>query len=473
MLAPRSHLYAVRVLLFAAALALLAACGGATPAASPTAAPEAEPTKIGRTEPTKIGRTEPAASGEATLVNATFARQLGESQEPVDPTEEFYPDEIIYLSLEFEGRPKEGVVASEFFWGEDSIASAEVNFADANSGVIFSIGESTFVSFNLTHETPLPISGNYRVEAMLDGEPLGTYTFAVVPPEDALKTKVSEVTLAKNVDENYNPIDPTTEFAQDEAVYLVGSGDLGQHSWLRVNWYVNGELDDVGTRDLGPFEENLEDAGFSFNFLPEGGWPEGEHEAVLIVNDEEVERYAFTVGAVAEEPAPSIGGEAALVEVSELESFTSPSGLFTIDVPAGWDYTDNSEGASETHSWTDATGTSGIIVSLYATADEQTEEQLTDLGTEFVTNVFGSEPEFEIIDTQAQSDGSVLVAWTATPDISGPVELVGLTYVEQREDKVSLLNALMPADQYEQLWEESFQTIVNSYRIDPSVMIGQ
>jgi hypothetical protein len=290
-------------------LALLAACGGggaASPTAAPTAAPvneqptnapdsPAEPTEAPATE-TPPEPTEEPATSEAKLQDATFAKELGESQEPIDPTDEFYPDETVYLSLQFEGRPKQGVVSATFYWNDDEIATTEVDLADANSGVFFSIGETTYVGFNLTHENPLPVSPNYRVETALDGEPLETYTYSIIPPADALPSEISEVVLAHSATDTYEPVDPATEFVAEDEVHLVGSGNLGKSTWLRVEWYVNGEMDEAGTREVGPLEEDLENGGFAFSFRPENGWPDGEHEAVLIINDEEVGRYPFTVG---------------------------------------------------------------------------------------------------------------------------------------------------------------------------------
>lgn len=52
-------------------------------------------------------------------------------------------------------------------------------------------------------------------------------------------------------------------------------------------------MDDAGTRSLTA-QENLQDVGFAFSYLPEGGWPVGEHWVVLIMNDREVGRYPFT-----------------------------------------------------------------------------------------------------------------------------------------------------------------------------------
>lgn len=458
-----------RALLFATLLALLVACGGGSRSSSPTDTPREQPTAGRREQPTA------ATTGEAKLVSATLAKELGENQEPIDPTESFYPDETIYLSLEFEGRPKEGVVRSEFFWGDESIDAAEVDFADVNSDVLFSIGQSTFASFHLTPASPLPISSRYRVETTLDGEPLGIYEFEVIPPADAIETRITDATLARG-EEGFVPIDPTTEFAPEDHVYLVGSGTLGKLSWLKVEWYINGELDDAGTKTVGPLEEDIEDGGFSFYFRPAGGWPEGLHEAVLYVNDVEVGNFGFSVGEVlAEIPTPAItpGEEGtATVEIGALETFSPASGLFTIDVPSNWAFGDNSNELSANYSWTAPSGTAGIIISLYVNPEEMTEDQLSEVGTDFVESVFGSEPAFEIIEVTPQSDGSVLIAWLATPEIDGPMDMIGLTYIEQRGDKVSLLNVLLPEAEYEDLWDSAFDHIVNSYRIDPSADIA-
>jgi hypothetical protein len=224
----------------------------------------------------------------------TFAHGLSEEMQPVDPGSDFDPTETIYLSVRLKGRPKEGVVAARFFWGEDFIAEAEVDLSDVNSGLIFSIGEDTYVGYTLTHETPFPVSGGYRAEVFYNEEALGSYDFRVVPPAEAIPTEITSVTLAKGADENYDPIDPATTFTTGEAVYLVGHGDLGLATWLQADWYVDGQLDEAGTRNFS-LEENVADVGFAFSYLPEGGWTAGEHFVVLTVNGEEIGRYTFTI----------------------------------------------------------------------------------------------------------------------------------------------------------------------------------
>ncbi|HMO56349.1 MAG TPA: hypothetical protein PKC19_03260 [Roseiflexaceae bacterium] len=446
---------------------LLIACGGETPAnPTPTRAPTVTPLPQAQATPRPRATATPpaAAPSAATLIDATFAKSLSENQEPVDPTEDFFPTETIYLSLEFEGRPQSGEVTAQFYWRDQQLAEASVDLADANSGVIFSIGQSTFAGFNLTHENPLPVSAQYRVEAFLDGEPLGTYPFMIIADPDAIPSFVSDAVLALGADDQYNPIDPTTEFANDEKVFLVGYGDFSQGSWLEAEWYINGLRDDASTRMLGPVAEDGEALGFSFSLLPENGWADGNHSVVLYLNDEEIGRYEFSVGG---NLLAGTGSEELVID--ELTPYAYDTGLFSIDVPADWELTDRSDTGRAAVTWFPTSGFGAIFVTIYADATTLTIEDLTTNGEEFVTSVFGDDPNFEILETSEQTDGSVLIAWASEPEIGGePLQIVGLSYIEQRGDKVSLLTGVMPRDSYDELWETAFNRIVNSYRIDPN-----
>jgi hypothetical protein len=248
--------------------------------------PEATPTGEAAQPP-------PAVTG-IEIKEATFAHGLTEDMQPVDPGSDFRPDETVYLSLQLKGRPEEGVVTSRFYWHDSLIAEASVDLADVNSGVLFSVGEDTYVGYTLTHDEPFPLSDQYRAEVFYGDQPAGTHPFRVVAPAEAIPSEVKEVTLALGANENYEPIDPTSSFAPDQEVYLVGAGDLGLSTWLQADWYVNGTLDEAGTRGL-TLDQNITDAGFQFTYLPEGGWPVGEHYVVLTMNDQEVGRYTFTV----------------------------------------------------------------------------------------------------------------------------------------------------------------------------------
>jgi hypothetical protein len=228
------------------------------------------------------------------ILEATFAHGLSEEMQPVDPGADFGSGETIHLSLKIKGRPEEGLVVARFFWHESLIAEASVDLADVNSGLLFSIGEDTYAGYTLTHDEPFPVSDRYYAEVLYNGQPLGSYPFRVMPPADAIPSQVSHLSLALGADENYDPVDPTTTFRSDQTVFLVGRGDFGLESWLQADWYVNGQLDSAGTRSLA-LQENAQDVGFAFSYLPEGGWPVGDHYVVLTLNDQELGRYTFTI----------------------------------------------------------------------------------------------------------------------------------------------------------------------------------
>lgn len=232
------------------------------------------------------------AKSDSLLESAKFAKRLAENQEPIDPTDEFQGTDTVCLSLQFKGRPK-GKVTTKFYFRDDLINEATIDMADINSGVIFSVGQSTFAGFTLKPDNALPIGNVYRAESFLDGQPIGTFKFKVVPPEGSFPSKISNLTLAHGIDEDKKPVEPGTEFAPGDKVFLVGEGDFGLNTWVEVNWYVDGKLDQEGTRSIS-LQENKAATPFFFSFLPARGWKPGKHEVVLIMNGSEAGRLSFT-----------------------------------------------------------------------------------------------------------------------------------------------------------------------------------
>jgi len=323
----RSLALEVRILCAVLLLVGASACSRETPPATTPPPAGAADTPI------------PAAVG-IEILEATFTRGLDEDGQPVDSVSEFAPDETVYLVLTFTGRPK-GIVTSRFYRSDVFLGEADVDLADLSSGVVFSIGENTYVNFWMAADADAPsiISEAYRIEVFYDDEPVGDYPFRVVPPPGAVPSRVREVTLARGADANYNPIEPATTFAPDEEVYVVGRGDIGLYTRLQVAWYVNGQLDEAGSNSITA-EENATDAGFYFSYVPDAGWPGGEHQVVLIVNGEEVGRYDFAIAA------------------AKPISFEDPAGVFSLDYPADFDQIeeDMTEGYSYTFFASDGSG---------------------------------------------------------------------------------------------------------------------
>ncbi len=160
-----------------------------------------------------------------------------------------------------------------------------------------------------------------------------------------------------------------------------------------------------------------------------------------------------------------------ILNIGELETYTYKTGLFTIQIPVGWQHTESST-ETVSASWVAPDNTGGIFIGLKQSSDTLTQEQLIEFGNAYVQTVFGTENSFQSESAVPQKDGSVLIPFGFNSALSGTaINMVGLTYMEQRGDKVSGLTVLFPDAQSEQLWASHFETIVNSYKIDQSVKI--
>jgi len=112
--------------------------------------------------------------------NVTFAEKLDENYQAVNPKTQFTPTDIVYVSVDIAGRPKTGILNGKFFYGDQLITEATVDFSSVNSGVLFSIGEDTYAGFSLSPTQPWPVSKDYRLELYLDSSKVGSYPYEVV-----------------------------------------------------------------------------------------------------------------------------------------------------------------------------------------------------------------------------------------------------------------------------------------------------
>ncbi|WP_395745572.1 hypothetical protein [Prosthecobacter sp.] len=244
-----------------------------------------------------VGAALPAMSlaAEGVLKKATYCHALAEDQSPKDTAEFFNQEDTIFLSIQLKGRPKSGEVAAKFMIQDRVFAEAKVDVATVNKGVVFSIGEDTFVGFDVKPNQPLPVGVGYQTVVTFDGKPLGQFPFRIAPPKEAtVPSKLLRVTLAKGTDEDRKPVNETHDFGGEDKVFLVGTANLGLASWLEGTWSVNGKVDEGGTRSI-TMKENKENVPFSFSFIPAGGWPAGTHEVSLQLDGQEVAHEKFTV----------------------------------------------------------------------------------------------------------------------------------------------------------------------------------
>jgi hypothetical protein len=277
---------------------MLIACDNNQLATLPESATSNQPIESATSGSTESpAATKPLDRGKLKIKEVTFTHALNEDMTPADVAETFTPDQDIFISVKLNGTPKEGVVSATFYYGNQLIADARVDLAKTRDeqGVIFVLGGDTFVGFTLSHNTPFPPSNNYRAEIALNGAPAEKYNFQVVPPTDAIPSKLLSATLSEDVQaDTYEPYHPTSTFPADKAVFLAGRVDLGRGSTLAAEWYINGELDEAATRVLSS-SEDAPDVPFYFTYLPKGNWPIGTHKIILLINDEPAGEYKFTI----------------------------------------------------------------------------------------------------------------------------------------------------------------------------------
>jgi hypothetical protein len=408
--------YAIPILAVLVLLAATLACGGPEPA-EPTVAP-AKPSPTDTPTPPPAG---------VEILEHTFAHGLDEDGGPVDPDTEFAPDDTIHLSLVVKGRPKEGIVTARFYMHDEPIGEVELDLSDVNEGVIFSFGENTYLNFWVSNDDGLPISRAYRADVYYKDELIDSYTFSVVPPADATPAVVHEVTLARGVDDDYNPIEPSTAFAPDEEVFLVGRADIGMYTWIRVRWYVDGELDEAGTRRFTA-TENKTDTGFFFSHRPEGNWPEGEHEVVLTMNDEEIGRYEFTIREMA------------------LVPFEDPAGVFAISYPP--DFDDIEERLEEDYTVTfDAPGSSSIIYVYFGVVGQTlTDEQWDNFAADYsLAGMSGFGEDTIELDRKLGGPGSHVIFLEVE---SEETNLHGLAWVEESDGILAVVVLIVPIEEW-------------------------
>jgi hypothetical protein len=440
-----------RLQLLIAALALggaMLACGlgSAEPTSAPTKAvvDTPSPTKEAATEtPTPEPTDTPTPQPEGVDVqDATFALDLDDEGRALDPVSDFAPDEKIYLVLTLKGRPT-GTMTGHFYRGDTSLGEADVALDDINSGVVFSIGENTFVNFWMAPDpgSASRISDDYRIEVFYEDELVGSYPFSIVPPSDAIPSEVQDVTLARGVDSDYNPMDPSTTFGPDEDVYIVARGDAGLHSWFQVEWYVDGELDEAGTRSITA-EENASGAGLYFSYVPEGGWPLGEHQVVLIMDDEEMGRYDFTI----EEPP-----------LVSLVSFEDPAGVFALSYPSSFDQVDEDLTEGYSYMFLDSDGTGAINAFFTSLGDEPFSDDAWQafVGSYDLAGMPGFGDDAVELDRQLGQPGVHALFLEAESQESG---LHGLVWVEEVDGSLAVAVFATPIE----LWSEQEEIMFDS-----------
>jgi len=114
------------------------------------------------------------------VLNVTFAHGLTEEMAPVDPGNEFQPDETVYLSVKLKGVQKTGRVKAVFLKGSEEFATVTVDLEKEMQGLIVAVGGNTYVGFTLKPKVPLPPGDDYKAKVYVNDDLIGVYTFKIL-----------------------------------------------------------------------------------------------------------------------------------------------------------------------------------------------------------------------------------------------------------------------------------------------------
>jgi hypothetical protein len=117
-------------------------------------------------------------SGEVKSV--TIAESLNASYQAVNPKTQFKSTDTIYVSVDVSGRPTSGTLNGKFYYGDQLISEATLDFSTVNQGVIFSIGEDTYAGLHLTPSQPWPVGTGYHFDLYINGTKIGNYPYEVI-----------------------------------------------------------------------------------------------------------------------------------------------------------------------------------------------------------------------------------------------------------------------------------------------------
>jgi|SRR3990170_6764015 len=107
--------------------------------------------------------------------------------------------------------------------------------------------------------------------------------------------EVEEITVCKNVDSDYSPIDPTDIFPSGtEIIYVsVKIKNMSREDKLTVKWNYLETGEEINTTD---FTTDTPGSGYvGFSITVEGAFPTGRFNAAVYLNNETVETAEFSV----------------------------------------------------------------------------------------------------------------------------------------------------------------------------------
>lgn len=283
---------------------------------------------------------------------------------------------------------------------------------------------------------PEQITSQFTPQKILDDE-------VAAMRNDAKVVRVKDITFdgypGRELEVESQEDDGSILVKQRQRLYIINN----RFYMLQVSWIADGTP-----------QENIDTFMDSFELL----------EAVATVTPT-ARPVAETVAAPTAE-----SGE----QVEEFQTYTHPSGIFTIDLPESWVVNDQSEAGLVRTFVFDLDGDVSLLINILQDPEVTfSQAELGELVRYFAEQNFGDQPNFSMDDaTIPQNDGSVLLTYTFDdPDGNLPDHTMAHSYTQQDGDKISIVTVLQEQTTMTEERDARILDVLVSYTVDISVAV--
>jgi serine/threonine protein kinase len=165
----------------------------------------------------------------------------------------------------------------------------------------------------------------------------------------------------------------------------------------------------------------------------------------------------------------TVGSGFQAVQIGQLETYTYKNGLFKINVPQGWQPTDNTNNTEVVVDWLDTTKNALLKVNIFESNRTYSSSELGDLLTQAIRNKFQSQNQFKLGSPTPIGGGKQRMnfSYTFVSNSNGGT-IIGNGIIEQKGNKISLLINLFPQEQSSRL-ASRLEEVFNSYSFNENV----
>ena len=219
--------------------------------------------------------------GPPSIGEVITAKSLDADYKPVIPTSTYTSDDVFYVSVEVNNLVTGSVVTVKYKTGGAVYEETTITADEDGSG---------YYGFKLTpggSHTP----GKYTAEVYLDNKLAKTVAFTVKasgPPS------IGKVVVAKSLDADYKPVDPTSVYAPTDIFYIsVEVKNLVVGSVVSVKYKLDGQ--EYSDKDTVLTADKFGSGYYGFNLTAAGEHPVGKYTAEISLDGKLVKTVKFEV----------------------------------------------------------------------------------------------------------------------------------------------------------------------------------